>query len=260
MAKEIPLYEIPKNIEIARILDDSALEKYIGYVKSKYNSEKARSTLLRFNSSNNELTGSNPFMLVCLQNSGLLSVNSRIATRQDLEKAIHYNKGNPFSENYVDFGLALRTNKDTHTSNDLLAKVLAEELKQRGIKLGKLIPISALNLKENSNSAYGLVFSLKEDVKELEDLNNFKWNYKRDNGIARAYFYGDGYWISNVEKLADSNGNGRVVVISGEATQKNFIDFVNRYYSNKQKEFNEKVESAKGILDSASEKAKNLFS
>ena len=68
-----------------------------------------------------------------------------------------------------------------------VGKVLFE-LKKRGIKLGKgkLIPISALNLKENSDSEYGLVFELKEDAKEFEDLSKYRWDYQRDQGLARA--------------------------------------------------------------------------
>ena len=70
MAREVVLYEIPKTLEVARVLDDSVLEKYNDSVKSAYSSERAREVLSRFGKYNGELTGSNPFMLVHLQNSG----------------------------------------------------------------------------------------------------------------------------------------------------------------------------------------------
>lgn len=221
MAREATLYEMPKTLERARVLDDSVLNEYNESAKTAYNSEQARNTLLRFGKSGGELTGSTPFMLVHLQNSGL--IDGRIATRQDLETALKF--GLNLSGNYTDFGLALRTAGDSHSPNDLLAGTLAEQLAQRGIKLGKgkFIPISALKLRESDNSQYGLVLDLN-DVAEVEDLSKQKWDYSRKEGLARACLDGNGSWYSGDEGLADSNGCGRVVVVSGEATAKNFLN------------------------------------
>ncbi|PIN79402.1 hypothetical protein COV16_04395, partial [Candidatus Woesearchaeota archaeon CG10_big_fil_rev_8_21_14_0_10_34_8] len=154
MAREVALYEIPKTPETARVLDDSILKGYNDSVKSAYNSDKAREVLSKFEKAEGELAGSNSFMLVHLQNSGL--VTGRIAIRQDLEKALR--SGLNLSGNYVDFGLALRTAGDSYSPNDLLAKILAGQLDRRGIKLGKgkFIPVSALRLREDSDSEYGL--------------------------------------------------------------------------------------------------------
>ena len=226
MAREAALYEIPKVLEKARVLDDSVLARYKESVKSAYNSDKAREVLSKFGAQNGELTNSNPFMLVALQNSGLLD-GARIATRQDLETASRISP-NIFSGNFIDFGLALRTPRDSYKPNDLLAETLGKELKQRRIKLGKgkLIPISALKLRENSDSEHGLVFDLSEDAEELEDLSQFKWDYMREQGLARAYFSRDGRWVAyGAGGLAYSSDDYRVVVVSddasGEATAKN---------------------------------------
>ena len=216
MAREAALYEIPKVLEKARVLDDSKLNEYNDSVKSAYNSDKAREVLSKFGAQNGELTNSNPFMLVALQNSGLLD-GARIATRQDLETASRISP-HIFSGNYIDFGLSLRTPRDSYRPNDLLAETLGKELKQRRIKLGngKLIPISALRLRENSDSEYGLVFDLSEDAEGLENLFQFKWDYMREQGLAGAYLDWGG-WGSDSGGLAGSGGDGRVVVVSDES-------------------------------------------
>jgi len=207
MTREITISETYK------FLDDSILQQYNESVKSSYNSEKARATLTQFGSRNGELTGSHPFMLVHLQNSSLIP--GRIATRQDLETALRF--GLNLSGHYVDFGLALKTAGDYYTPNDLLAKNLAWQLGQRAIKLkeGKFIPISKLALKENENSAYGLVFDLNEDEKEVEDLSKQKWIYsKNPQGLTRTHLDRYGYWISDHYYLEDSEDCGRVIVVN----------------------------------------------
>jgi len=202
MTREVVLYEIPKIREVARVLDDAVLPAYNDSVKSAYNSDKARAILSKFEKANGELIGSSPFMLVHLQDSGLLPEGSRIATRQDLETALKFDP-KIFSGNYIDFGLALRTAGDSYSPNDLLAKNFAGELTKRGIKLkkGKLIPILALTLREDLNSEYGLVFDLKEDIKELEDLAQFGWSYEKQDGLARACLAWGGYWGSGSGSL-----------------------------------------------------------
>ena len=219
MAREAALYEIPKVLEKARVLDDSVLARYNESVKSAYNSDKAREVLSKFGKQGGELTDSNPFMLVALQNSGLLD-GARIATRQDLETASRISP-HIFSGNYIDFGLSLRTPRDSYRPNDLLAETLGKELKQRRIKLGKgkLIPISALRLREDADSSYGLLFDLKDGA-EVEDLSKQRWNYVKEEGLVGAYLVRGGDWYSNDRYLDSSSGNGRVVIVSGEATAK----------------------------------------
>lgn len=204
-----------------RILDDSVLEAYNESIKG-YN-EKARESLGKFSTSNGELTGSSPLMTIQLINAGLLPKETRLASRDDLEYAI--SKDNSFlEENYTDFALALRTAGDSYKPNDLLAKKLADQLKQRDITLsrGKLIPLDALFLTEEENSAYGLVIDLKDEAESsIRELSDFKWDYIRHEGLACAFLSWNRYWGSNDEHLADSDGLGRVVVVSAEGTAKN---------------------------------------
>ncbi len=222
--KQVPLYKIPERREVARVLDDSVLSAYNDSIQL-YN-ERARQNLSKFGSANGQLTGSSPLMLLQLANSGLFPTEARLATRKDLETAISFD-GSFLRGNYVDFGLSLRTAGDSYEPNDLLAKRLAEQLKQKGIELGsgKLIPIKALRLKEEPNSGYGLVFDLNElATKEtIADLDAFKWDYKRE-GLSCAYLYRGRGWSSYDRSLADSSGSGRVVLVSAEGTSQNFLD------------------------------------
>lgn len=214
---------MPERLGVARVLDDSVLSAYNDSIQ--HYSEIARKNLRKFNGANGELAGSSPFMLVQLENSGLLPTETRLATKEDLETAISLD--NSFlKRNYVDFGLALRTAGDFYEPNDLLARRLAEQLKQRGIGLGngKLIPINALRLQEDSNSGYGLFFDLNEQATKeaIQDLDAFKWDYRR-GGLSCASLYWRRDWISGLGFLDASLGFGRVVVVSAEETSQNFL-------------------------------------
>ena len=64
----------------------------------------------------------------------------------------------------VDTGLALMKAGDEYAENDFLAKNLAGQLDSRGIKLKtpKIIYFDALDLREDNNSGYGLIYILNE--------------------------------------------------------------------------------------------------
>ncbi len=207
-----------------RILDDSVLERYNSSIQT-YN-QKARETLGQFNKANGELTGFSPLMAIQLIDSNMLPAGTSLATRNNLEKAA--SKNNSFLKgNYTGFGLALRTKGDSYKPNNLLAKRLAEQLKKRDIALGtgKLIPLDVLSLSDYKNSAYGVVLDLKEEAESsIRDLNDFKWDFIRDEGFSRARFGGDRYWDSCNVRLADSYSSGRVVVFSAEGTAQNFLE------------------------------------
>ena len=226
MAKEVKLYGMPEVLEKVAILDSSMLPAYNDSIKT-YKNERARQTLSEFQDINGELAGSSPFMLVHYTNSGLLMPGSRLAERKELETAMFFD-GTFLAGNYADFGLALRTPGDSYEPNDLLAKTLAEQLKHRGMYLGhgKLISLNALRLKENKNSAYGLIFELNENAGNLvSDLNDYEWDYERVDGLACASLDGNRIWDSGYEymRLAGSNGNGRVAVVSAEGVKSKSI-------------------------------------
>ena len=220
------LQEPPKEIRTATILNDSHVSAYRDSIQGY--GEVAIKTLGEFRSHNGTLTGSNPFMLVEYANLGLLPSGARLTERPDLEEAIAIEPS--FGEgNYIDFGLALVTPGDSYEQNDLPAKVLAESLEHRGIKIspgGVLVPYRVLKNVEHGNSAYGLVQVLNDNAekKDIRDLSEFKWDYSRDEGLARAYLYRNGDWCSNNYNLEYSNCLGRVVVVSAEGTSQNFLD------------------------------------
>src|SRR3989344_184984 len=181
MASQVQLYQIPEKLEVARVLDDSILPAYTESIQG-FN-ERARQTLGNFESIDNQLAGSNPFMLVHLLN---LVPGERLAERPDLEKAVAYDP-QFVAGNLVDFGNALRN-------------------------------------RQHDESAYGLVLDLNEtaEAAHIRDLSEFRWDYTIGEGMARAYLYGDRVWYYDDVGLDISGSSARVVVVSGEATEKNF--------------------------------------
>jgi len=179
-----------------------------------------------------------------LLNSGILPSDARISDRGELEIAV--TKANGFLRGlYTDFGLVLFTEGDPYTPNDLPAKLLAKDLRKRGIKIGsgKLIPFGVLSLEENGNSAYGGVFRLNEKVSKdnVLDLANFNWDSLKNEGLACADFGRNENWGSEDRDLGISSGYGRVVVVSGEATSQKILS---RYSGNYQAERDKKFAEA----------------
>ena len=216
MASQVILY---KKINV---LDNLDLQAYNDSIQQF--GPRAREVLGKLEGSREQPTGSNPFMLVHLLNQGLVP-GERLAERPDLEQAVAYDP-QFVAGNWVDFGIALKTPGDSYRKNDLLAGTLAEQLKQRGISLGsgKLIPYNALRNRQHDESAYGLVLDLNEtaEAAHIRDLSEFRWDYTIGEGMARAYLYGDRVWYYDDVGLDISGSSARVVVVSGEATEKNF--------------------------------------
>ena len=209
---------------VINCVDGLILNDYKESIKS-YNSQKSKETLDNLKVAEGKISGSSPFILVHLANSGLLRNGDKLPTREDLEMAVRLN--NSFLSKdflisnsgcaYTDFGLALRSKGDSyHKQNDLLTRRLYTQLVKRGINLdiGKLIHINALELKEEENSAYGLVFDLKEGFdKYISNLQDFKWDYYRNEGLSIACM-GERGWTSCIGEVLDrSNGNGRIFVV-----------------------------------------------
>ena len=215
MASQVILY---KKINV---LDNLDLQAYNDSIQQF--GPRAREVLGKLEGSREQPTGSNPFMLVHLLNQGLVP-GERLAERPDLEKAVAYDP-KFVAGNWIDFGIALETPGDSYRKNDLLAGTLAEQLKQRGISLGsgKLIPYNALRNRQHDESAYGLVLDLNEtaEAAHIRDLSEFRWDYTIGEGMARAYLYGDRVWYYDDVGLDISGSSARVVVVSGEATEKN---------------------------------------
>ncbi len=234
MTREIALYEIPKVLEKVIELDDSILPAYNDSFAGW--NERARATLGKMQSAKGALVGSSPLMFVHLANSGVLPEGDRLATRQDLEKAIQFyanaNNGKNLTAGiYSDVGLALRAARDNYEisegvkPNDALAKKLTEQLKHKGIPLNKgvLIPFSVLKDSEDKNEYYGLTLDLNELAAKdtIRDLREFNWNWSRNSGLACANRSGRN-WDSDIEGLCRSGDFGRVFVVRAEGTPRKF--------------------------------------
>ena len=238
MASQVILY---KKINV---LDNLDLQAYNDSIQQF--GPRAREVLGKLEGSREQPTGSNPFMLVHLLNQGLVP-GERLAERPDLEKAVAYDP-KFVAGNWIDFGIALKTPGDSYTKNDLLAGTLAEQLKQRGISLGsgKLIPFNALRNRQHDESAYGLVLDLNEtaEAAHIRDLSEFRWNYTIGEGMAGAYLYRGRDWYYDNRSLDYSNSYARVVVVSGEATEKNFEQEIELTYQLELQRLNAKREKA----------------
>jgi len=211
--------------ESASILDASVLAAHNEYIQ-RYN-PTLRGYLGKYAQSNGALTGSSPLMQVHLQDSGLLPGDARPITRRELETAL--SRSNDFLRgNYTNFGIALVTPGDSYKPNDLPSKVLTEQLKHRGIELGKgkLVPLTVLSLEENTDSVYGAVYRLNDKANKdnILDLRDFKWNYIRNEGMACAGLLWGGLWGAALRGLGVSSGYGRVAIVSGEATSRKILD------------------------------------
>lgn len=222
VSRSVALYEVPKTWERASVLEDSfpgIATLLSNSVEHKYHNELARKTLLNLRPINGEIAGSNIPLLIHLQE--LDWFKGRIATRSDLETAKEL--GLDLSGNYVDFGIALKGENVSFAPNKTSAINLVSQLKQRGIKLGngRLIPISALTQREDANSGYGLTLSLKDDISvdSIRELDEFKWDYTTQEGIARAYLGRFGSWCSGNSILASSDGDGRIVIVRPDVVE-----------------------------------------
>lgn len=268
-----PLIEIPEFIPQAGFLEGNFgktfLEEYKGRVKADYN-KNSNLGVLRYDGI---LEGSNPFAVV-LANQILSQEGLRTATQADLEKALKI--GWDLRRTYEDTGLVLRSEKDDYTKNTPLAKDLAKQIKTRGIKFSPknpvMIPLIGLELEVADNN-YGLTFKLKEDAEVYEvpilnkrgsfdskDINEKtglprqigsgdRTLYTRDSGLSRLDLYYDLDLYSYGGVLGDSDDDGRVVAVSGEATapedlQKELYSRINDEYQTRLEDLNSRKEEA----------------
>src|SRR3989338_6661408 len=151
----------------------------------------------------------------------------------------------------------LRSNEEhnSYLANDLIAQL-------GNIELPVLIPLKNLELRNDDNSPYGLAFNIigetiyapilnhdsenfstvdiDEEIgipKKLRQGNRFF--YTRKKGLSRLYLDGVLNALTYGEDLAGSNDNGRVVVVSGEAAKKNFVDLFKKIETSYQAQLEE---------------------
>lgn len=244
-----PLIEIPEFIPTAEFLGGDFLEfgkavlkEYQGRAKADYRNAPALNVL---SYDHGVVKGSNPFAVV-LVNQIVSGEGLRTATHADLERALKIN-ALPLRGQYEDTGLVLRSED---APNEYLAKNLMAQVRARNpnAKMPAMIFLSELELIADANSPHQLGFKLKdsarvfydlsvlnndgnfssEDIDEKTGLPNKTGNngnrhlYTRKSGLSGLYLYWNLDANSYFEHLANSNGYGRVVIVSAEGASQNF--------------------------------------
>ncbi len=258
----------------ATTIDSKVLQDYKEGIASY--GEKARQSLDIFSDIKGDLAGSNCFAPIELRK--YLPKGTRLATMVDLGLATEQNP-RFLSGFYSDTGLTLRTAGDSVKENDLLAKGLAKQLNKRGIKLKtpKIIYFDALSLKEDKDSAYGLVYVLNEraklgkniiDAPELtrdfqfrianekgipvEDKEGNRTCYTRQDGLSGFSLHRGSYVNSRSRNLAASGGNGRVVAVktseAGSLETERYLQNLQRERDRQLAKIGEKYKQAERIL------------
>jgi len=142
--------------------------------------------------------------------------------------------------------VVLRSNRNSYSTNDYLAKSLAKLISKKNFN--QPIIINGLKIKEDNNSPYGLNFeaadnfeffkapdfSHKNNTRRFSRINPdytiefddkaSRTLYTRNSGLSGLYLnrYLDLY--SGSANLANSNDNGRVVVVSAKGTSQKILD------------------------------------
>ncbi|MDD5133356.1 MAG: hypothetical protein PHD81_01455 [Candidatus Nanoarchaeia archaeon] len=273
MAESVQL--IPRELKelqfpVARFLTLEEQAKYEEACKSF--GEKARNTL------NVDLKGSNLFKVILLNQIGI-----KTATLPELDLIVENNS--KFLEGtYEDApSVVLRSAGDSYNHNDYVAKGLAKLIHQK--KFPHSVIIEGLKLKEDDNSSYNLSFVEGENFKVIKapdfdhknnqrkfkkinpdytiefDRNGTRTLYTRDNGVSGLCFNRGLDLGSNDDGLADSNGDGRVVVVSGEATQNldKYVSELQKHKVEQDKKLASKYKVAQDILDEAYNQAEAVF-
>ena len=203
--------------------------------------------------------GSNSFLSVLLNScKGILPEGESVASLAQFGQAFN-SSPKFFRGTYQDTGIILRTNGDSISRNNYLAKNLFGKLKKRGFVATAenpvVVSLSDLTLIQNKNLGYGLVYGLKDGAQPIQgenvaqsfgskaeidkftiyDLQGIPISdkdgefriWKKNDGVSRVYSGSDQYADSNFGHLADSVDYGRVVVStldSAEGVAKNYVE------------------------------------
>ena len=214
--------------------EKAVLDEYQGRASKDYGDASALKVL---SYSDNLVEGSNPSAAVLVNQ--IVQPKLHVATQADLERILK-SVSLALQGTYEDSGLVLRSEGEP---NSYLARNLYTQIKERNKKqkLPVMVPLAGLDLVQDSDSNYGLAFTLKEDAgiiyaPELRHENNGKkfqevnerglpvlsekenrTLYTRDSGLSRLCLSRYLGLYSRDDGLADSNVNGRVVVVDGSA-------------------------------------------
>ncbi len=268
------LIEIPEFIPQAGFLGGEKGREINEEIKEKY---KDFPVLQKSSYEDGVIKGSTSFYVVAI-NEIIKPQGLRTATPADLERVLK-KCALDLKGYYEDSALVLRS-KDN--PNAYLAKDLIKQIKEKIDKDRKtpiMIPLVGLKLRVDQDSEYGLAFDLIDDSeiiyapqlvhknnhKKFSKTNNkalpiFNKNgeralYTRDSGLSRLYLLNILNLGSSVGGLGVSSNDGRVVVVSAEATspkklKSDLIDEINKKYNAQLEELNyRKAEAEKAVRD-----------
>ena len=173
------------------------------------------SAYFKFNEETGEINGSNLYYCILindeLRKAGLHLPSVQIGKMLDTKKKLTNGV-------YRDYGVAVY---DMQNPNSDLAKKLIAEANERGWKTPILAPFSALRIPRSSKVSV----SFSDDTmglltgKEAQEYIQKNFIYMESSGVqglARSRY---GYWLAYWGLLADSDEDGRVDWVCGEATR-----------------------------------------
>ena len=230
-----PLIKIPEEIPQIGLLGGESGDEINDSIRKDY---KDISALRIGKYSGSVVRGSNPFYAVAVQSR--LPAGVRVASQGDLETAMNLGVYD-FRGTYEDTGLVLRSreNPNSYLAGNLMDQVQDRLGKNAKIKGPIMIPLYELELAKDSDSPHGLSFKLKEDAEltpapmlsganhgkrfsTTDELSGLRKELglvnrsldTRDDGLSRLWLDRDLYLNSYNDYLANSNDNGRVVLVS----------------------------------------------
>lgn len=235
MAKQIQL--IPKDIKFPKaiVLDVEHRELYeeaITKTAEQFGKDSQAYKIITNGINAKNVTGSQFFWNTNL--NLYLPNNQKVVNLSDMEKINDIDE-NFFKGFYSDTTqIVLRSENASWSKNKYILENLVNQVKDRGHTFSSENPLIISNLElikdDSSRNKYGLLLKVNdtttmENDKRFTHSNNSqgiqfgektKRIYTKKDGLSRAYLGGDGNLYSGVSNLADSDGNGRVVVADAE--------------------------------------------
>jgi len=257
----------------ADLLTSEQQGQYEEAVKSRFNSQKARDSILVPGNYTRRTKGSNLFKILFLNEIGI-----QTATLPELDLMWTSLEGNEILKGHYEDGpeVVLRSAGDNYKPNNLLAKSLAKAIGKRKFKVPFVI--KGLRPQEgDDDSDYGLSlvpndsfqyfeapdFDVKNNGRKFSIINpdySIEWNdstnrtfYAKPQGLSRVLLNTHGGLSSYWDTLAYSNYNGRVVVVSPEGARAGDLE---KYFTQLTEErdrqtadLNQRYEEAKALLE-----------
>lgn len=221
--------------------------------------------------------GSNPFVAARVDTK-LRDLGIRVADRFDIHRpeVLRMVQGNHYTDTPT---LVLRSMQDSYERNLPLIKRVAEMVEEKAGKLELPVMITGFDVVADprDKEGYGVNIVPRGDFIAIHDerlsgkCHGKKFNevddqalprfsedgkrtwYARNEGLSGLCLYRNLCVSSNDEYLAYSNSYGRVVLISGEATAKNFTEELRRVHDQRKSELQQWLEESIAKMPGAKE-------